>query len=93
MSLIETAARNLAAKAENGPISDEDIKKVIDAVKLCDGDPDGKKARYRIAAWNQFHSEGDLEFDDNNVVSLGEDDEGAYVQCWKWIPLPEKDND
>jgi len=28
--------------------------------------------------------EGDLEVDDNAVVSMGEDD-GAYVMCWKWV--------
>jgi hypothetical protein len=29
-------------------------------------------------------SDGDLEVDDNALVSFGED-AGAYVQCWKWI--------
>jgi hypothetical protein len=28
--------------------------------------------------------EGDLEVDENAVVSMSEDD-GAYVMCWKWV--------
>ncbi len=28
--------------------------------------------------------DGDLEFDSSAVISEG-DDNGAYVQCWKWI--------
>lgn len=31
-----------------------------------------------------YHRDGDLEFDDNPVVSRG-DDNGAYVMCWKWV--------
>ena len=30
-------------------------------------------------------SGGDLEVDDNPTVSISED-EGAYIQCWKWVP-------
>ena len=30
--------------------------------------------------------EGELEVDDNPVVSLGDDD-GAYVQAWLWVPM------
>lgn len=32
----------------------------------------------------QHESEGDLELDDDAVISLG-DDNGAYVQMWKWV--------
>jgi hypothetical protein len=39
---------------------------------------------YFGAAKSIYESEGDLEFDDDAVVSKGED-EGAYVMCWKWI--------
>ncbi len=39
---------------------------------------------YTRAAENQFHREGDLEFDESAVVALS-DDGGAYVMAWKWI--------
>jgi len=34
--------------------------------------------------------EGDLECDDNAIVSEG-DDPGAYVMCWKWIYASDAD--
>ncbi len=38
-----------------------------------------------IAAAREFHErEGDLEFDDHVMVSMGNDD-GAYVLAWKWV--------
>jgi hypothetical protein len=87
MSNIQAAARAFVEKAEKGCYTDEDVKQLIEAVKECDSDPYGKKAMYRAIAKKHYTSEGDLEFDEGNVVSLG-DDEGAYVQCWKWIPQP-----
>lgn len=38
------------------------------------------------------HSEGDLEFDDDATVSEGSDN-GAYVQCWKWIDFTDTEFD
>ena len=32
----------------------------------------------------ELHRDGDLEIDEDAVVSVGEDN-GAYVQMWKWI--------
>jgi hypothetical protein len=89
-STIEAAARKLVENAKDGMYTDEHILKLIKAVKECDEDPDGKKALYRAAAKDQYQSDGDLEIDDDTVVSLSEDG-GAYVQCWKWIPQPEDD--
>jgi hypothetical protein len=37
-------------------------------------------------------SDGDLELDDNAVVSMSEDN-GAYVQCWKWVPWSDVDEE
>lgn len=45
---------------------------------------DPELARYRAYAQGYLHRDGDLEFDDNAVVSKGED-AGAYVQGWKWV--------
>lgn len=39
---------------------------------------------YLQHAQSQLTSEGDLEFDDNGIVSLSEDG-GAYVQGWSWV--------
>lgn len=39
---------------------------------------------YLNAARDRYTSEGDLEFDDNAVVSLSSDG-GAYVMAWKWL--------
>lgn len=43
-----------------------------------------EEAAYLAYAQEKFHCDGDLEFDENAKVSIGEDS-GAYVQCWKWI--------
>ena len=41
-------------------------------------------ARYRAAAKAQYQREGEIEIDDNAVVSYGSDP-GAYVQAWVWV--------
>ncbi len=47
-----------------------------------------EEAAFLAAAREHYTSEGDLEFDDNAVVSLS-DDNGAYVMGWKWVYLSE----
>ena len=47
-----------------------------------------EEAAYLAYAQENFHRDGDLEFDENAKVSIGEDS-GAYVQCWKWIDSSE----
>lgn len=39
-----------------------------------------------IARQNENLHEGELELDDNAVISEG-DDNGAYVQVWMWVPF------
>lgn len=41
-------------------------------------------AQYRAAADDRYHSDGELEFDPEAVVSAGVDD-GAYVMGWRWV--------
>ena len=43
-----------------------------------------RESKIRKLASDRLSKEGDLEFDDNSNVSEGNDN-GAYVQCWKWI--------
>ena len=91
-SAIESAARTLAALIESGKETEKDLAIFIKKVHECDNDPEGEKAKYRVLAKQVYDSEGDLEFDDDCVVSLPEDDgEGAYVQCWKWIPKEDQE--
>lgn len=40
--------------------------------------------RYRAAAQTAKNDEGELEIDDEALVSMGDDD-GAYVQAWVWV--------
>lgn len=54
-------------------------KRVVDELaEFEQGEP------YRKYAEDRLHKDGDLEFDDDAVVSLGADD-GAYVMAWKWV--------
>lgn len=41
-------------------------------------------AAYRRAARAEYHREGEVEIDNNAVISRG-DDPGAYVQAWVWV--------
>lgn len=41
-------------------------------------------AEYVQYARDRLRKEGDLEFDDDSVASVG-DDYGAYVLAWKWV--------
>lgn len=41
--------------------------------------------KYRQAAWDNFHRDGECEIDDEAKVSIGSDG-GAYVQAWIWVP-------
>lgn len=43
-----------------------------------------EEAAYLAYAQENFHRDGELEFDENAKVSISEDG-GAYVQAWKWI--------
>lgn len=48
---------------------------------------------YRTAAFKAFHSDGELEIDDNALVSISEDG-GAYVMGWVWVAdEPEDEED
>jgi hypothetical protein len=54
-------------------------KRVVeDLAEFEDGVP------YREYAADHIEKDGDIEIDEDAVVSLGADD-GAYIMCWKWI--------
>jgi len=39
-----------------------------------------------LARQNENLRDGELELDDNAIISEGEDN-GAYVQVWMWVPF------
>lgn len=39
---------------------------------------------YRRKAFDQYHSDGEIEIDSDVVLSPGEDD-GLYVSAWVWV--------
>ncbi len=41
--------------------------------------------RYREAAKETYHRQGEIEIDDNAIV--GDSDDGAYVQAWVWVSI------
>jgi hypothetical protein len=47
---------------------------------------DSEERRAYVAAAREKHAsdEGDVEVDEEAVVSIGND--GAYVQAWTWVP-------
>jgi hypothetical protein len=53
---------------------------------------DRRHNAYRAAAKKKYSCDGELEFDNNNVVSLI-DNGGAYVMCWRWVPISDLPED
>jgi hypothetical protein len=51
--------------------------------------------QYREAAKRLHHEDGECEVDDNARVSRSsmDDEEGAYVQAWVWVPRQAVDKD
>lgn len=46
----------------------------------------------RAMAKSMYEVEGEIEIDDNAVVSHGADP-GAYVAAWVWVPFDDEDED
>lgn len=64
---------------------DSPCAKLIEHIEKHERDQDSETAqKYRKAAIDTRYEEGELEIDDNSIVSMGGDD-GAYVQAWVWI--------
>jgi hypothetical protein len=50
-----------------------------------------REAYYFTLARDQWQEEGEVEIDDDPVVSMSEDGEevaGAYIQAWVWVDNP-----
>lgn len=83
MSIIQSTARALAAKAKQGAYTDGDVQAVVNAVRACDEENKDQCDGYRKCA-QELAREGEIEVDDDAVVSLSNDG-GAYVQTWLWV--------
>lgn len=64
--------------------SDADVAKSVET-QLADYD-DSRREPYLAAARTSFEREGDVEFDNDAVISMERNnEEGAYVQAWLWV--------
>jgi hypothetical protein len=87
-STIESKARELVEKITGRylpcSIPASFCDDLIKAVKDAQDDDDGLVVKYRQAAHEVHHRDGELEIDDDAVVSVSEE-AGAYVQAWVWV--------
>lgn len=52
-----------------------------------------KEDKLRQLAKERYQQQGELEFDDDALVSIGDDPSGGYVQAWVWVEWEEESND
>lgn len=76
-----------------GPHGLEDLAKLVaflqGKLQACKSPEEiANENRLRELAREQNGKDGELEFDDNGIVSISEDG-GAYVQAWSWVYDPE----
>jgi len=64
-----------------GPAAEAIAKRIEESVA---NRKDPQLAEYVGAAIELFAKDGELEVDDDAVVSKG-GDAGAYVMCWRWV--------
>lgn len=71
--------------AQRPPVLGVPSQKLLDKLTAAENDlTDPRAQAYIKAARENYHADGELEFDDETMVSMGSD-EGAYVMAWKWI--------
>jgi len=93
-----TALLNLINGDSKDAVSEElHIRQFVEKIETATAElTDPIHVAFRNAA-KEYRRDGDLEFDDGAVVSIG-GDPGAYVMGWKWIEnseagLPEDTSD
>lgn len=59
-----------------------------DAVRWFSAKQGEVERKYATTARERYNDEGNMEVDDNAVVSIGAD-RGAYVMAWKWVDADE----
>lgn len=40
-----------------------------------------------------FQKDGELEFDDDAIISPNTEHQGFYIQGWQWVPSPDLEDD
>lgn len=61
------------------------VRQLAKAHKRATAKRTKEEEKYFYLAEEEYEQDGDLEFDEDAVVSVSEDGNGAYVQAWKWI--------
>jgi hypothetical protein len=103
-SKLIDALENTSAALENvllhAAMSEDDkagrSKTVTEAKELlatARANRSGREAYYFTLARDQWQEEGEVEIDDDAVVSMSEEGEevtGAYVQAWVWVENPKQ---
>jgi hypothetical protein len=95
-SRIEIVARHLAEilKKEcwpTAPLSVEAGKLIAGLIQTVDDAADDDVTRaYRAAAKDWWNREGEIEVDDDAIVSVSSDG-GAYVGAWVWVSEDQAD--
>lgn len=73
----------IAALMPVGPLADSLTARLTEELNQPE-DERVETELYLEVANETYGREGELEFDEDAAVSLG-DDPGAYVMCWRWV--------
>jgi hypothetical protein len=87
---VDQLVRDLADYAVGYPVPQEALVALVNRAKALVNAPEPPEyAKYREAAMHhRLLRDGELEVDDNAIVSDDQDDDesiGAYVEAWLWI--------
>ena len=85
LTLIKTA---LTTSLEDPTLNEIDREHTETILKHIDNQKQLQSSKlaeqYRSYAQNNLSTDGECEFDDDTLISIGDDD-GAYVMGWIWV--------
>jgi hypothetical protein len=90
----QTAERLVNVLISAGVIWEDDHNAIMDAWRMqeCLFDDTDHTIEIRKYARDNYEQEGFLEIDDDAIVSES-DDNGVYIQMWKWIDFNDTEFD
>lgn len=96
-NLIDDSKKLLQALNGNNPKDiDAARKRLIEIIREVEKDRDEQEQKYFGLAQSLITRNGEIEIDEDAVVSLSEDEadtgdgiRGAYVQAWVWVDNPD----